>query len=77
MKTIRNVVLVGLGAIGSIYAVKIHQHDPASLRVLVDEERLDRYRKIPRLFNGEYYDFSYALPEPGSEKADLILIATK
>lgn len=77
MKEIKKVAIVGLGAIGSIYAVKIHNYKPDCLRVIVDKERIERYRKDGLFFNGKRYDFNYALPDKNAEKADLIIIATK
>ena len=41
MKEIQKVAIIGLGAIGSIYAVKFHDYDPECLRVIVDTERLE------------------------------------
>lgn len=46
MKEIKNVLVCGIGAVGSIYADKIEKFTPQNLRVLVDEARLERYKKI-------------------------------
>ena len=77
MKEIKNVLVCGIGAVGSIYADKIEKFTPQNLRVLVDEARLERYKKNPTLFNGRGLDFNYILPNDTSFKADLIIIATK
>ena len=77
MKEIKNVLVCGIGAVGSIYADKIEKFTPQNLRVLVDEARLERYKKNPTLFNGRVLDFNYILPNDTSFKADLIIIATK
>lgn len=77
MKEIKNVLVCGIGAIGSIYADKIEKYSPENLRVLVDRERLERYKKNPTVFNGRVLDFNYILPEAQDFKADLIIIATK
>ena len=77
MKEIKNVVVCGIGAVGSIYADKIEKFTPQNLRVLVDEARLERYKKNPTVFNGRVLDFNYILPNDTSFKADLIIIATK
>ena len=68
------VVLIGLGAVGLTYAVKLR--GKCDLFVLVDKERMQRYTEKPPVFNGIEQDFDYILP---SEKfdADLIIIATK
>ncbi len=77
MKDINKVIVIGLGAIGSIYAAKLRQYDPRCVRVLVDKQRLERYRTEGIVLNGVRQDFEYVLPEANPEKADLILIATK
>lgn len=76
MKKITNVLLCGLGAIGSIYAVKISQNKESKLSVLVDEARLIRYKNSPLVFNGQEYYFNY-ITKDSSFVADLIIIATK
>ncbi len=76
MKTIKNVLICGLGAIGSIYAVNLYEDKNVNLKVLVDETRFERYKKEPLLFNGKEYFFDYVTPKY-SLTADLIIIATK
>lgn len=71
MKDIQNVLICGLGAIGSIYADKIKD-----AKILVDEQRLERYKKNPTTFNGKVMELDYILPDDDF-KADLIIIATK
>lgn len=77
MNEIKKVLICGLGAIGSIYADKIQSYDSENLRVLLDRERLERYRKSPMIFNGKELQFQYVLPEVQDFKADLIIVATK
>lgn len=74
---IKNVIICGIGAIGSIYADKIHNKTPENLRILVDRERKERYIKNPIIFNGRELNFNYILPTDNNFKADLIIIATK
>ena len=76
MKEIKKVLICGLGAIGSIYAVKILKHKDVELSVLVDRARLIRYRQEPLIFNGEKYCFDYVTADD-QFIADLIIIATK
>ena len=47
------------------------------MRVLVDEDRLEKYKKSPKVFNGKPLNFNYILPNATDYKADLIIIATK
>ncbi len=77
MKEINNTLICGIGAVGSIYANKINEYDSNSLRVLVDKNRLENYKKNPKVFNGKPLNFNYVLPEDKNFKADLIIIATK
>lgn len=77
MKEIKNVLVCGIGAVGSIYADKIEKFSPDNLRILVDKERLERYQTNPTVFNGRILNFNYILPEATDFKADLIIIATK
>lgn len=77
MREIKKVLVCGIGAVGSIYADKINQFDFDSLRVLVDEKRLEKYQKNPKIYNGKILDLKYVLPSETSYKADLIIIATK
>lgn len=77
MKEIKNVLVCGIGAVGSIYANRINEIDSDCLRVLVDEARLEKYKKNPKIFNGKPLVFNYILPSENNFKADLIIIATK
>ena len=77
MRDIKNVLICGIGAVGSIYADKIQGFSPENLKILVDKERLERYTKNPIVFNGRELNFNYILPENTDFKADLIIIATK
>ncbi len=77
MKEIKKVILCGLGAIGTIYADKLEKFDAENFKVLVDEARLERYKKNPIKFNGRQLNFDYVLPSQEGFKADLIILATK
>lgn len=77
MKEIKNVIICGIGAIGSIYAHKISNFDNEHLKILVDKNRLGKYTKNPKIFNGEKLKLNYILPDNTEFKADLIIIATK
>ncbi len=77
MNEIKKVLVCGIGAVGSIYGNKINEYDSENLRVLVDEKRLEKYKKHPKIFNGKPLIFNYILPDDKSFKADLIIIATK
>lgn len=76
MSDIKNVLICGIGAIGSIYANKIN-NSPADLRVLVDKKRFENYQKNPKVFNGVPLELTYVLPDDNDFRADLVIIATK
>ena len=77
MKEIKNVLICGIGAIGSIYANIINEYNSDNLKILVDKNRFEKYTKSPKIFNGKELKLNYILPENTSYKADLIIIATK
>lgn len=74
---IRNVLICGIGAIGSIYADKIQKHKNSNLKILTDKYRFERYIRNPIILNGKELVLDYILPEETGYKADLIIIATK
>lgn len=72
----KRVVLVGVGAVGALYGVKLHSLLGSSFSVLVDEERKERYTYDGIVVNGKRIDFHYHLAsEIGL--ADMIIVATK
>ncbi len=77
MEDIKNVLICGIGAVGSIYANKINEYDSGNLKILVDAQRLEKYKKFPKVFNGKELNLNYILPDASDFKADLIIIATK
>lgn len=77
MKEIKNILIIGLGAIGSIYATKLYDFNPGCVKVLLDKTRYEKYRKNGIIFNGSRYDFDYLLDTEKNFNADLILIVTK
>ena len=75
MKEIRAVGLIGLGAVGALYAEKLLASG-ADIRVIVDEGRRDRYSREGVYVNGARVDFPYVTPKDASP-VDLLLIVTK
>ena len=72
-----NVLLVGLGAIGTTYADRLQQTLSESFHVLVDPERLERYQEDGVWLNEEPLSFSFVTPEDDIGPADLMLVAVK
>ena len=77
MKEIKKILILGLGAIGSIYATKLHDYSPECVNVLLDKSRVESYKKNGIIFNKKRYDFEYLLDTDILYKFDLIIIATK
>ncbi len=77
MNEIKKVLICGIGAIGSIYADKISKYNHSDLKILVDKDRLEKYKTSPKIFNGIPLELDYILPEENNFTADLIIIATK
>jgi len=76
---IKRVHFIGLGAIGLKYAARIHDVDPALVRVIASPARIARLQATPPTVNGSPYHFEYLRPdEPAADgPADLIFVAVK
>lgn len=67
---IKDVVIVGLGGVGAVYASKLPM-----AKILLDKNRLLKYQKNPTIINNEEYRFNYITDCPKSP--DLIIVTTK
>lgn len=76
MREIRNVAIIGTGALGLLYGSTILASKAASVRYIVDEERLERYRKMDHTVNGTSVSLDFQLFTDGT-KADLVIVAVK
>ncbi|NCA82032.1 MAG: ketopantoate reductase family protein [Opitutae bacterium] len=74
---IRSAALIGLGAVGTLYAAQISARDPRCLRIVADAARIARYRADPPSLNGRRLDLVYGTPEESGPPADLVLVAVK
>lgn len=74
---INKVYIVGLGAMGTMYASKLYDHDPHSVKVIADKARIVRYEKEAVCVNGREYKFDFIAPGDAQDPADLILVAVK
>ncbi|TGE34673.1 2-dehydropantoate 2-reductase [Desulfosporosinus sp. Sb-LF] len=75
---IRTVSIVGLGALGTIFAKhfsdKLSIHD---VRVIANQSRKQKYEMNGIYCNGGRYDFNYVLPESEQEPTDLLIFCVK
>ena len=76
---IKKVSLIGLGALGVMYAHHLSKHmDPKDLTIIADKERIARYEKTRFTCNGEPCAFHYADSAVApKEKADLLIFSVK
>lgn len=71
-----NILLIGLGAIGSLVASKFSDSN-TELDILLDERRYSQYKDTPIFINGNQYRFNYVTNKNCSKKYDFVIIATK
>ncbi len=75
---IKTVSVVGLGALGVMFAHRMAKHMPQrDLRFVADEERIRRYERDGVYCNGERCRFRYVTPQETGDPADLVLFAVK
>ena len=71
---IKKVLICGLGALGLTYANKLK--DICTLKILADDERINKFKKNPPILNGSEIYLEYILPTE-DWNPDLIIISTK
>ncbi|HWL25276.1 MAG TPA: ketopantoate reductase family protein [Ureibacillus sp.] len=76
---IKTVSIIGLGALGIMYAHHFSKKmKMENVRVIADQDRINRYLKDGIYCNGELCDFNYISPEElVSSPSDLILFTVK
>ena len=78
MKSIETVGVIGLGALGVLYADQFTQAlGKDRVFVLADRQRTDRYRREGVWYNDELCDFNYADAAQITQPVDLLLFAVK
>lgn len=73
----KNIYLVGLGAIGASFGSQFVAHQQSNYKVLVDAARYERMHDKPVVINEKEVMFDFLVPSETAEKADLIIVATK
>lgn len=75
---IKTVAIVGLGALGTMYATfftdKLSKGD---VRVIASQNRIRKYQEEGIFCNGKRSDYHYVLPETEQQPADLVLFCVK
>ena len=77
MSEIKRISIIGVGAVGSTYASKLHDMNAHCLQVIADAARIEKYKVQSFVVNGKNYNFNYVKPEEIVEPADLIIVAVK
>ena len=78
LKDIQTVGIVGLGALGTLYAWELTMAlGQDRVLVLADRDRTERYRREGIWFNGTKYRFHFADAATETQPVDLLLFATK
>jgi 2-dehydropantoate 2-reductase len=76
-RRIQRVVLCGAGAVGSAYAARLHDLDPAGLAVVAGGERRARLEREGITVNGRRIPLRCVSPGEPAPPADLLLVAVK
>lgn len=79
MNKLKNIVILGAGAVGVLPAEKLLRTAGISLVCAADTSRVARYRRDGIFFNGEKLPLTFATPDELAKlpPADLIIAATK
>ena len=78
MKEIKTVGVIGLGALGILYAHLLTEGlGREHALVLADRDRVERYRREGVTFNGQLQNFNYTDTAAVTEPVDLLLFAVK
>ncbi|MFC6616995.1 ketopantoate reductase family protein [Deinococcus radiophilus] len=78
MQDIVTVSVIGLGALGILFGGQLAAALPAgTVRVVADQDRLERYREQGIYFDGERVPFDYLTPDATPSPADLALVCVK
>ena len=75
---IKTVSLIGLGALGILFAQLLSEHmAPGTLKIVADRERISRYARDGVYCNGKRCRFEFLAPDEICQPADLVILAVK
>lgn len=75
---IRDITLIGLGAVGAVMASGLGACPGVRFRVAADPERIKKYGDQGLFFNGARCEYDFFTPSSDQDyKADLVIVATK
>lgn len=74
---IKNIAVIGAGAVGAAYAEKIYALDSKSISFIAGRERYDRLKKSGVIVNREPCPIAVVKPEDIGRPFDLVMVAVK
>jgi len=77
MQKIRNVAVLGAGAMGAYFAGRFFDAEGFSTVLIAKEDRLDKLRNNGLVINGKSYTFPVIHPEKANLPVDLLIVALK
>jgi 2-dehydropantoate 2-reductase len=77
VRRINTVYILGLGAMGAMYASRLQEMQEGTVKIIADRERIRRYKDAMVTVNGKPYSFDYISPDDETPVADLIIMAVK
>jgi 2-dehydropantoate 2-reductase len=77
MSSIRNISILGAGALGAAYASQFFEMAPGCVTFVAHGERYDRLRTHGVVVNDHHYQIPVASPEEQTPPADLVIVALK
>ena len=77
MKEIKNVAVLGAGAMGAVYASRFFDASLFSTVLVARDPRYDRLRAEGLVVNGKHYSIQVVHPDEAATPADLIIVALK
>jgi 2-dehydropantoate 2-reductase len=77
VKEIKNVAVLGAGAVGAFYASKFFDGSELSTVLVAREPRYDRLKAEGLVINGKHYSIPVVHPDEATSPVDLIIVALK
>ena len=74
---INSVYILGLGALGGLYAAKLYDLDRSIVTIVADKKRVSAFKESGFNVNNKPYNFNFISPGDDQPPADLVIIAVK
>lgn len=74
--SIKQVYILGIGALGGIYAAKLYDVFPSLIKIVADKKRATALKQSGIIINEKVYHFNFVSPDD-TQPANLIIIAVK